>query len=137
MATPDVHDDYPVGITSSATLDSNRIAVIGNKIYAKYPIPITFCSEHTKATRSSRNINNIMMHVCGKDHLDIRNKMTTVDICGICDKAVKNITAHMRNLHQVDIFDTRKAVDMKDICDNRESSWLSYYGSGDRAWHSQ
>lgn len=136
MATPDVHDDYPADRQVPSQLADRNFAIIGDKLYAKYPIPLTFCSEHTKACRSARNINNIMMHVCAKDHRNpINGKMTIVDVCGICKTLPRNIVAHMRNLHEVDIFDVRlKPVDMKDICDSKEPMWRSYYGCADLPW---
>jgi hypothetical protein len=136
MVTPDVHDDYPADRLTPPQLLDKSFAIVGNKLYAKYPIPLTFCSDHTKACRSMRNINNIMMHICGKDHQSLpTGKMKTINICSICNTSPRNIVAHMKNLHEMDIFDANlKPVDMKDISDNKQPIWRSYYGCADIPW---
>ena len=121
MDTPDVHDDYPIVKTIvTPLLEKQRLAIYGDTLYALYPLPMTLCSDHRKTTKAKRNVNNIMMHICSKDHLQqLNSKMKLVEVCGYCHKVPKNITAHIVNLHEEEVYaDTLRCVDLVDLCES-------------------
>lgn len=105
-------------------LDNNML-LAGDTLYALYPLPETFCSDHCKIKPLQRPLVNCMLHLCGKDHLQRMKKLSSgrwavsnlklVEICGICYAVPANIRAHMMNLHEADLFTTHKRTDLCDV----------------------
>ena len=50
-------------------LVTQRFVVLDDVMYVLYPLPTTYCSDHIELKRRERNVHNVMMHLCGKDHM--------------------------------------------------------------------
>lgn len=122
-------DDHQLSITRTKRnetihpqLVENHLLLAGDTLYALYPLPETFCSDHCKIKPMRRPIINCMLHLCGNDHLRRMKKLSSgrwavsnlklVEICGFCHAVPANIKAHITNLHQAELFTPDKRTDL-------------------------
>lgn len=91
-----------------------RFIVKDETMYVLHPLPQTYCSNHVKMVRSERNVNNVLMHLCGKDHFDrikllpngqeVIDKWKVIEICELCKTIPKCMAAHLKNHHNVEPY---------------------------------
>lgn len=78
-------------------------------VYVFYPSPRISCSKHPKLGVKSRHSHDIMMHLCGKGHLNrlvqLPSKQTAVKpmvvihVCCICEECIVDPSSHFRLMH--------------------------------------
>lgn len=113
-------------------LRESRIVLSGETIYALFPIPSSFCSDHPKIKNSNRDINSIAMHLCSKQHLNlmktaangltVAKNLQIIAICGICNIVPNSIVGHFINYHQGQIFSTSTAIDLINVLKSRDDA---------------
>lgn len=128
--------NYGHGVYFHPQLVRQRFALIKTpsddyELQVLYPVVRTHCSDHRYEERlrvPPAGINQIAMHMAGKDHLRymritptnhtaVRN-IPDRSFCEYCETGIKDPVEHMKKMHNCSLFRTTGVTDLKYVCEN-------------------